>query len=77
MQYTPKREVSDLGAVLLAGRRHIIYVLLCWRLMSRQDVVLVLVRFPRVVHVNLSNTSRNHHLETHREQVGKERGVRV
>ena len=67
-------ELSDLCAVLLAGGWDIVYVLLSRRLMSGRDVVLVLVCFHCVVHINLSNTSRNYHLD--KEAQKQERQVR-
>lgn len=53
---------ADLGARLLAAGGDVVDVLLARRLVSGRDVVLLLLRSDRVVHVNLPNPSGNHHL---------------
>lgn len=55
-------EQPHLCAVLLPGGRHVIYVWLSWRLKSGRNVVFILVWFHCVVHIHLSNTGRNYHL---------------
>lgn len=61
---------SDLRVVLLAAGRNVIYVLLAQRLVPGGDVILLLLRPDCVVHINLSDPSRNHHLRENKQTGG-------
>lgn len=55
---------SHLGVVLLPGGGHVVNILLGWRRVSGWNVVLVLLRLHRVVHIHLSNPGGDHHLRS-------------
>ena len=64
---------SDLRDVLLPAGGNVVYILQARRLVSGGDVILLLLRSDCVVHINLSDSSRDHHL-TEESQMGLKQG---